>query len=87
MRYGQQTFAASDPLFEDRDACAAACLIRNAEHQANEERQAIANLASKRKGLEHSSHYWTTRLRSLERDVEIVRRRLTIIKEAKKVTK
>jgi hypothetical protein len=77
-----QTFAAGD-IFEDREACSAACVTKNAEYRANAERQEIANLASKRKNLEHSSHYWTTRLRSLERDAEIVRRRLAVIKEAK----
>lgn len=79
-----QSFAASD-LFDDRQACAAACVKRNAEYQANAERQELANLKSKRKDLEHSSHYWTTKLRQLERDVEITRRFITVIKEAKKV--
>lgn len=77
-----QTYAASE-LFEDREACAVACEARNAEYRANAERQEIVNLSSKRKNLEHSSHYWTTRLRQLERDVEIVRRRITVIKESK----
>lgn len=78
-----QTYAASD-LFEDRELCAVACIARNAERRKNDERQEIANLASKRKNLEHSSHYWTTKLRQLERDVEIVRLRLSVIKDARR---
>ena len=74
----------SKDLFHNREECLAKCIERNEERRKADAEREIANLASKRRSLSHSSHYWTSQLRKLERDIEITKQRIAVIKERSK---
>jgi len=74
----------STVLFESKDACQEACDALNAECTKHEEEMAIATLASKRRDLAWSVHYWGRLVKNLERQLEQARARLAVCKEKEK---
>jgi hypothetical protein len=63
-------------LFRTIEECAARCAELDETRRANDERQAVANLASKRSSMAWSAHYWGRKVRDLERDLAAARGRL-----------
>jgi hypothetical protein len=76
-----RNYAGSKDLFRSREECEARCAERNAQSRADDERRAIANLASKRASLAHSVHYWGNKIKALERDLEVARGQLAVCKQ------
>lgn len=75
------SYAHSKDLYTDKAECEKACAERNAERKANDERIVIANIASKRRSLAFSSHYWAGKVKTLERELEAARARLAACKQ------
>jgi len=71
-------------LFASKEACQAACDALNAERTKHEEERAIAMLASTRRGLAWSVHYWGRLVKELERHLAQARARLAVCKEKEK---
>jgi hypothetical protein len=63
-------------LYESREECAARCEALNQERAAQEATRQIQNLASKRRDLAWSVHYWRGQKRRLERELASVNGRL-----------
>lgn len=79
------SFAYVKDLFASEVACADRCAELNEERTKAAEEQALAQLASKRKNLAWSVHYWGGQVKALERDLERVRTRLGACKERKRI--
>ena len=72
-------------LFRDKADCQKECDRINEETQKENEAREVRNIASKRKGMAWSVHYWNRNLKELERKVEVARARLHVCKEKAKV--
>lgn len=64
--------------------CAVRCKELNEERRKTDEERAISNLASKRRDLAWSVHYWGGQVKKLERDLEVARARLARCKDKKR---
>lgn len=73
----------SADLFRDQAECQARCDVLNAEKAAADREREIANIASKRKDLAWSVHYWQGQIRRLEKQLEAARAALAVCKEPK----
>lgn len=71
-------------LFLTEAECQVECDKLNAERIKHEEKMAIQNLASKRRDLAWSAHYWRSEVARLEKNLESARARLAVCKERKK---
>ena len=70
-------------LYENEEACRDECTRRNRERKKNDEEQALHRIASKRKELAWSVHYWGRQVAELKRDLERAEARLAVCKERK----
>jgi hypothetical protein len=70
-------------LFRSLEECQAACDRENVERAEHDEKMALANLASTRRDMAFSVHYWGRKVRDLERDLERARARLSECKQRK----
>ncbi len=80
-RYGPLS---SEDIFPTEAECLAACESRNAERVKQQEEQALANLASKRRDLTWSVHYWQGQRARLRKDLERIEIRLGECKKRSK---
>jgi len=68
-------------LFVLKDECRARCEALNIQRTKSDEQNAIHNLASKRRNMAWSVHYWGQKVKQLERDLEMTKRRLAVSRE------
>jgi len=68
-------------LFRSHEECQRACDAENAQRAEEEKARAIANLASKRRDMAWSVHYWGRKVRDLAKDLETARARLAVCKD------
>lgn len=71
-------------LFRDRAEAQALAEKMAAEHLVERERCAVANLASRRRSLSHSTHYWKSQVTRLEHELETARARLAVCPKKKR---
>lgn len=76
-----------DELFSDRDECEAACVQLNEDRAKQDAELAVRNLASKRREMAWSVHYWGRKVKELERDLVTARERLQRCKEKQGVAR
>ena len=69
---GDTGLVCADRLFATEEECAAECERLRAEHQAEEDRRALAHLNNRRDSMAFSVPYWRAQLRKLRKDVERV---------------
>ncbi len=72
-----------DRLYEDKEECRAACQKLNEEYKHKVEEQAVHQLASKRRDMAWSVHYWGGMVRRLKKDLARAEARLAVCKEKK----
>jgi len=72
-------------LFRDEAECARRCEALNEADRKHREKQSINHLASKRRDMAWSVHYWGRRVTDLRRDLELAESRLDACKARKKV--
>lgn len=82
-RYRYGPFSSED-IFATEAECLTACESRNAERTKHQADQALANLASKRRGMTWSVHYWQGQRARLRIDLERIEERLGECKARKK---
>lgn len=80
----ERTFVQVKDLYASQEECQARCEELNWERQAQQERQVLNNLQSKRGTLSHSSHYWSLKAKALEKELVAVRARIQVCKQAAK---
>lgn len=71
----------SAELFPSHDACQHRCDELAAEKSKADNECAIANLASRRRKLAFSVHYWRRKVLDLERDLQTAKARLSVCKK------
>lgn len=68
-------------LFADKEDCQRKCDKLNKERTEHEKNRMLANLSSKKRDMAYSVHYWSRKVKDLERDLEIAKDRLNVCKE------
>ena len=74
--YPAGTVLNPDDLFRDKHECQKRCDELNPDANAEEERRIIHNLTHNREKMAWSVHYWGRKIKDLERDLEVARKRL-----------
>jgi hypothetical protein len=79
---GSGTIVDSKDLFRDQNACQQRCDELNKLFEEEQERLILATISHKRKDMAWSAHYWGRKVKDLERELELAKKRLGLIKSS-----